>query len=162
TSPVERVAPGVIARKSVDQPVETGYKAVDSMVPVGRGQRELIIGDRQTGKSALAIDAIINQKGKGIKCIYVAIGQKQSSIANVVRKLEGHAALEHPITVAAGAADPAAMQFVAPYCGCAMGEFFLDRGEDALIVYDDLTKQAWAYRQISLLLKRPPGREADP
>src|SRR5690606_24589781 len=135
---------------------------VDSMVPVGRGQRELIIGDRQTGKSALAIDAIINQKGKGIKCIYVAIGQKQSSIANVVRKLEEHGALEHTIIVAAGAADPAAMQFLAPYSGCAMGEFFLDRGEDALIVYDDLTKQAWAYRQISLLLKRPPGREAYP
>src|SRR5690606_21693269 len=162
TSPVERVAPGVIARKSVDQPVETGYKAVDSMVPVGRGQRELIIGDRQTGKSALAIDAIINQKGKGIKCIYVAIGQKQSSIANVVRKLEEHGALEQTIIVAAGAAGPAAMQFLAPYSGCAMGEFFLARGEDALIVYDDLTKQAWAYRQISLLLKRPPGREAYP
>ena len=162
TAPVERVAPGVIARQGVDQPLPTGYKAVDSMVPVGRGQRELIIGDRQTGKSAMAIDAIINQKGTGIKCIYVAIGQKQSSIANVVRKLEEHGAMEHTIIVAAGAADPAAMQYLAPYAGCAMGEYFLDRGEDALIVYDDLTKQAWAYRQISLLLKRPPGREAYP
>lgn len=162
TAPVERVAPGVIARQSVDQPLPTGYKAVDSMVPVGRGQRELIIGDRQTGKTAMAIDAIINQKGTGIKCIYVAIGQKQSSIANVVRKLEEHGAMDHTIIVAAGAADPAAMQFLAPYSGCAMGEYFLDRGEDALIIYDDLTKQAWAYRQISLLLKRPPGREAYP
>jgi len=162
TAPVERVAPGVIARQSVDQPLPTGYKSVDSMVPVGRGQRELIIGDRQTGKTAMAIDAIINQKGTGIKCIYVAIGQKQSSIANVVRKLEEHGAMDHTIIVAAGAADPAAMQFLAPYSGCAMGEYFLDRGEDALIIYDDLTKQAWAYRQISLLLKRPPGREAYP
>ncbi|MEC8443203.1 MAG: F0F1 ATP synthase subunit alpha [Pseudomonadota bacterium] len=162
SAPVERVAPGVIARQGVDQPLETGYKAVDSMVPVGRGQRELIIGDRQTGKTAMAIDAIINQKGTGVKCIYVAVGQKQSSIANVVRKLEEHGALDHTIIVAAGAADPAAMQFLAPYGGCAMGEYFLDRGEDALIVYDDLTKQAWAYRQISLLLKRPPGREAYP
>tara|TARA_R110000868_G_scaffold33587_5_gene121775 strand:- start:8534 stop:10072 length:1539 start_codon:yes stop_codon:yes gene_type:complete len=162
SAPVERVAPGVIARQGVDQPLPTGYKAVDSMVPVGRGQRELIIGDRQTGKSAMAIDAIINQKGTGIKCVYVAIGQKQSSIASVVRKLEEHGAMEHTIIVAAGAADPAAMQFLAPYAGCAMGEYFLDRGEDALIVYDDLTKQAWAYRQISLLLKRPPGREAYP
>ncbi|GAA6144892.1 F0F1 ATP synthase subunit alpha [Thalassolituus maritimus] len=162
TAPVERVAPGVIARQGVDQPLQTGYKAVDSMVPVGRGQRELIIGDRQTGKTAMAIDAIINQKGTGVKCIYVAVGQKQSSIANVVRKLEEHGALEHTIIVAAGAADPAAMQFLAPYGGCAMGEYFLDNGEDALIVYDDLTKQAWAYRQISLLLKRPPGREAYP
>ena len=162
TAPVERVAPGVIARQGVDQPLETGYKAVDSMVPVGRGQRELIIGDRQTGKSAMAIDAIINQKGTGVKCIYVAIGQKQSSIANVVRKLEEHGAMDHTIIVAAGAADPAAMQYLAPYSGCAMGEYFLDKGEDALIVYDDLTKQAWAYRQISLLLKRPPGREAYP
>ncbi|WP_221793221.1 F0F1 ATP synthase subunit alpha [Oceanobacter mangrovi] len=160
--PVERVAPGVIARQSVDQPLPTGYKAVDSMVPVGRGQRELIIGDRQTGKTAMAVDAIINQKGSGIKCIYVAIGQKQSSIANVVRKLEEHGAMEHTIVVAAGAADPAAMQYLAPYSGCAMGEYFLDNGEDALIIYDDLTKQAWAYRQISLLLKRPPGREAYP
>ena len=162
TSPVEKVAPGVIARQSVDQPVQTGYKAIDSMVPVGRGQRELIIGDRQTGKTAVAIDAIINQKGTGVKCIYVAVGQKQSSIANVVRKLEEHGAMDHTIVVNAGAADPAAMQFLAPFGGCSMGEYFRDRGEDALIVYDDLTKQAWAYRQISLLLKRPPGREAYP
>src|SRR5690554_310177 len=162
TAPVERVAPGVIERQSVDEPIETGYKAIDSMVPIGRGQRELIIGDRQTGKTALAIDAIINQKGKGIKCIYVAIGQKQSSIANVVRKLEEHDAMAHTIIVAAGASDPAAMQYLAPYGGCSMGEYFLDRGEDALIIFDDLTKQAWAYRQISLLLRRPPGREAYP
>jgi len=162
SAPVERVAPGVIARQGVDQPMQTGYKAVDSMVPIGRGQRELIIGDRQTGKTALAVDAIINQKGTGVKCVYVAVGQKQSSIANVVRKLEEHGAMDHTIIVAAGAADPAAMQFLAPYSGCAMGEYFLDRGEDALIIYDDLTKQAWAYRQISLLLKRPPGREAYP
>ncbi|MBM95453.1 MAG: F0F1 ATP synthase subunit alpha [Oceanospirillaceae bacterium] len=162
SAPVERVAPGVIARQGVDQPMQTGYKAVDSMVPIGRGQRELIIGDRQTGKTALAVDAIINQKGSGVKCIYVAVGQKQSSIANVVRKLEEHDAMDHTIIVAAGAADPAAMQFLAPYAGCAMGEYFLDRGEDALIIFDDLTKQAWAYRQISLLLKRPPGREAYP
>jgi F-type H+-transporting ATPase subunit alpha len=161
-APVERVAPGVISRQGVDQPLETGYKSVDSMVPVGRGQRELIIGDRQTGKSAMAIDAIINQKGTGVKCVYVAIGQKQSSIANVVRKLEEHGAMEHTIIVAAGASDPASMLYLAPYAGCAMGEYFLDQGEDALIVYDDLTKQAWAYRQISLLLKRPPGREAYP
>ena len=162
TAPVERVAPGVISRQGVDQPLETGYKSVDSMVPVGRGQRELIIGDRQTGKSAMAIDAIINQKGTGVKCVYVAIGQKQSSIANVVRKLEEHGAMEHTIIVAAGASDPASMLYLSPYSGCAMGEYFLDKGEDALIVYDDLTKQAWAYRQISLLLKRPPGREAYP
>ena len=162
TEPLEKVAPGVIARQSVDQPVQTGLKAIDAMVPVGRGQRELIIGDRQTGKTAVAIDAIINQKGTGVKCIYVAIGQKQSSIANVVRKLEEHGAMDHTIVVAAAAADPAAMQFLAPYAGCAMGEYFRDRGEDALIVYDDLTKQAWAYRQVSLLLKRPPGREAYP
>ena len=162
TAPVEKVAPGVIARQSVDQPVQTGYKAVDAMVPIGRGQRELIIGDRQTGKTALAIDAIINQKGTGIKCVYVAVGQKQSSIANVVRKLEEHGAMEHTIVVAAGAADPAAMQFLAPFGGCSMGEYFRDNGEDALIIYDDLTKQAWAYRQISLLLRRPPGREAYP
>ncbi|NVK10567.1 MAG: F0F1 ATP synthase subunit alpha, partial [Gammaproteobacteria bacterium] len=149
-------------RQPVDQPLQTGLKAVDSMVPIGRGQRELIIGDRQIGKSAVAIDAIINQKGTGVKCIYVAIGQKQSSIAAVVRKLEEHGAMDHTIVVAAGAADPAAMQYLAPYAGCAMGEYFRDRGEDALIVYDDLTKQAWAYRQISLLLKRPPGREAYP
>lgn len=162
TSPVEVVAPGVIDRQGVDQPVQTGLKAIDSMVPIGRGQRELIIGDRQTGKSAIAIDTIINQKGKGVKCIYVAIGQKQSSIANVVRKLEEHGAMEHTIIVSASASDPASMQYLAPYSGCAMGEFFRDRGEDALIVYDDLTKQAWAYRQISLLLRRPPGREAYP
>ena len=162
TEPVEKVAPGVIARKSVGQPVQTGLKAIDTMVPIGRGQRELIIGDRQVGKTAVAIDAIINQKGTGIKCIYVAVGQKQSSIAAVVRKLEEHGAMEHTIVVAAGAADPASMQFLAPYAGCTMGEYFRDRGEDALIVYDDLTKQAWAYRQISLLLRRPPGREAYP
>ncbi|MGC3981124.1 MAG: F0F1 ATP synthase subunit alpha [Steroidobacteraceae bacterium] len=161
-APIERVAPGVIYRKSVNQPVQTGYKAVDSMVPVGRGQRELIIGDRQTGKTAMAIDAIINQKGSGIKCIYVAIGQKQSSIANVVRKLEEHGAMAHTIIVAASASTPAAMQYLAPYAGCAMGEYFMDQGEDALVIYDDLTKQAWAYRQISLLLRRPPGREAYP
>ncbi|MBN8727824.1 MAG: F0F1 ATP synthase subunit alpha [Xanthomonadales bacterium] len=162
TSPIEKVAPGVIWRKSVDQPVQTGYKAIDSMIPIGRGQRELIIGDRQTGKTAVAVDAIINQKGSGIKCIYVAIGQKQSSIANVVRKLEEHGALEHTIIVAASASESAAMQYIAPYSGCAMGEYFRDNGEDALIIYDDLTKQAWAYRQISLLLRRPPGREAYP
>ncbi len=162
TDAVEKVAPGVIERQSVDQPVQLGLKAVDAMVPVGRGQRELIIGDRQTGKSAIAIDAIINQKGTGVKCIYVAIGQKQSTISNVVRKLEEHGAMDHTIVVAAGASDPAAMQFLAPYAGCAMGEYFRDRGEDALIVFDDLTKQAWAYRQISLLLRRPPGREAYP
>ncbi|MFN2308736.1 MAG: F0F1 ATP synthase subunit alpha [Gammaproteobacteria bacterium] len=162
TSPIEKIAPGVIARKSVDQPVQTGLKAIDAMVPVGRGQRELIIGDRQTGKTAVAIDAIINQKGTGIKCIYVAIGQKNSSIAAVVRKLEEHGALAHTIIVAAAAAESAAMQYIAPYAGCAMGEYFRDNGEDALIVYDDLTKQAWAYRQVSLLLRRPPGREAYP
>jgi len=162
TDAVEKVAPGVIARKSVDQPVQTGYKAVDSMVPIGRGQRELIIGDRQIGKTALAVDAIINQKGTGIKCVYVAIGQKQSTIANVVRKLEEHDAMAHTTIVAAGAADAAAMQFLSAFSGCTMGEYFRDRGEDALIIYDDLTKQAWAYRQISLLLRRPPGREAYP
>jgi F-type H+-transporting ATPase subunit alpha len=162
TSPIEKVAPGVIARQSVSEPVQTGLKAIDSMVPVGRGQRELIIGDRQTGKTAVAIDTIINQKGTGIKCIYVAVGQKQSSIANVVSKLEEHGAMEHTVVVAAGAAESAALQYIAPYSGCAMGEFFRDRGEDALIIYDDLTKQAWAYRQVSLLLRRPPGREAYP
>ncbi|HEY4646266.1 MAG TPA: F0F1 ATP synthase subunit alpha [Steroidobacteraceae bacterium] len=162
TAPIERVAPGVMFRKSVSQPVQTGYKAIDSMVPIGRGQRELIIGDRQTGKTALAVDTIINQKGSGIKCIYVAIGQKQSSIANVVRKLEEHGAMDHTIIVAASASTPAAMQYIAPYSGCTMGEYFMDGGEDALIIYDDLTKQAWAYRQISLLLRRPPGREAYP
>jgi F-type H+-transporting ATPase subunit alpha len=162
TSPIEKIAPGVIERKSVDQPVQTGIKAIDSMVPIGRGQRELIIGDRQTGKTAVAIDAIINQKDTGVKCIYVAIGQKASSVAQVVRKLEEHDALKHTIIVAATAADSAAMQYIAPYSGCAMGEYFRDIGEDALIIYDDLTKQAWAYRQVSLLLKRPPGREAYP
>ena len=160
--PLERVAPGVVWRQSVSQPVQTGLKAIDSMVPIGRGQRELIIGDRQTGKTALAIDTIINQKGTGVKCIYVAIGQKQSSIANVVRKLEEHGAMEHTVIVAASASTPASMQYIAPYSGCSMGEYFMDNGEDALIVYDDLTKQAWAYRQISLLLRRPPGREAYP
>lgn len=162
TDKIEKVAPGVIWRKSVDQPVQTGLKAIDSMVPVGRGQRELIIGDRQTGKTAVAIDAIINQKGQGVYCIYVAVGQKASTIANVVRKLEENGALEYTIIVAASASESAAMQFIAPYSGCTMGEYFRDRGEDALIVYDDLTKQAWAYRQISLLLRRPPGREAYP
>ncbi len=162
TSPIEKVAPGVIARQSVSQPVQTGLKSVDALIPLGRGQRELIIGDRQTGKTAVAIDTIINQKKSGVKCIYVAIGQKASSIAAVVRKLEEHDALAHTIIVAATASDPAAMQFIAPFSGCAMGEYFRDNGEDALIVYDDLTKQAWAYRQISLLLRRPPGREAYP
>jgi F-type H+-transporting ATPase subunit alpha len=162
TSPIEKIAPGVIARKSVDQPVQLGLKSVDAMVPIGRGQRELIIGDRQTGKTAVAVDAIINQKGTGVKCIYVAVGQKASSIASVVRKLEEHGALEHTIIVAATASDSAAMQYIAPYAGCAMGEYFRDKGEDALIIYDDLTKQAWAYRQVSLLLRRPPGREAYP
>ncbi len=160
--PIERIAPGVIQRQSVDQPMQTGLKAIDAMVPIGRGQRELIIGDRQTGKSAVAIDAIINQKGTGIVCIYVAIGLKASTIANVVRKLEEHDAMAHTIVVAASAADSAALQYIAPYSGCTMGEYFRDRGEDALIVYDDLTKQAWAYRQVSLLLRRPPGREAYP
>jgi F-type H+-transporting ATPase subunit alpha len=162
TSPIEKVAPGVISRQSVSQPLQTGLKAVDAMVPIGRGQRELIIGDRQTGKTAVAVDAIINQKGTGVICIYVAVGQKASSVANVVRKLEEHGAMGHTIVVAAMASDPAAMQYIAPYAGCTMGEYFRDRGEDALIVYDDLTKQAWAYRQISLLLRRPPGREAYP
>ena len=162
SAPIETIAPGVIARKSVDQPVQTGIKAIDAMVPIGRGQRELIIGDRQTGKTAVAIDAIINQKGTGIKCIYVAVGQKASSVANVVRKLEEHDAMAHTIIVAATAADSAALQYIAPYSGCTMGEYFRDKGEDALIIYDDLTKQAWAYRQVSLLLRRPPGREAYP
>ena len=162
TAPVEVVAPGVIARQSVDQPVQIGLKAVDAMVPIGRGQRELIIGDRQTGKTAVAGDAIINQKGTGIKCIYVAIGQKQSTVVNVVKKLEEHGALEHTIVVSASASDPAPMQYLSAYSGCSMGEYFRDKGEDALIVYDDLSKQAVAYRQVSLLLKRPPGREAYP
>ena len=162
TDVIEKVAPGVIARQSVSQPVQTGLKSIDAMVPIGRGQRELIIGDRQTGKTAVAVDAIINQKGKGIFCVYVAIGQKASTIANVVRKLEEHGALEYTIVVAAAASDSAAMQYLSAYAGCTMGEYFRDRGEDALIVYDDLTKQAWAYRQVSLLLRRPPGREAYP
>jgi F-type H+-transporting ATPase subunit alpha len=162
TDVIEKVAPGVIARKSVSQPVQTGLKSIDAMVPVGRGQRELIIGDRQTGKTAVAIDAIINQKGKDLFCIYVAIGQKASTVANVVRKLEEHGAMAYTIVVAATASESAAMQFIAPYAGCTMGEYFRDRGQDALIVYDDLTKQAWAYRQVSLLLRRPPGREAYP
>ena len=162
SAPVEKVAPGVIWRKSVSQPIQTGYKSVDAMIPVGRGQRELIIGDRQTGKTAMAIDAIINQKGTGVKCVYVAIGQKASTVANVVRKLEDNGALAHTIVVAATASESAAMQYISAYSGCTMGEYFRDRGEDALIVYDDLSKQAVAYRQISLLLRRPPGREAYP
>ena len=159
---IEKVAPGVIWRKSVSQPVQTGLKCVDAMVPVGRGQRELIIGDRQTGKTAVAVDAIINQKGKNLFCVYVAVGQKASTIANVVRKLEEHGAMEYTIVVAASASESAALQYIAPYSGCTMGEYFRDRGQDALIIYDDLTKQAWAYRQVSLLLRRPPGREAYP
>jgi F-type H+-transporting ATPase subunit alpha len=162
TDVIEKVAPGVIARQSVSQPVQTGLKAIDAMVPVGRGQRELIIGDRQTGKTAVAVDTIINQKGKDLFCVYVAIGQKASTIANVVRKLEEHGAMAYTIIVAATASESAAMQYIAPYSGCTMGEYFRDRGQDALIIYDDLTKQAWAYRQISLLLRRPPGREAYP
>jgi len=162
SSPIEKVAPGVIARQSVDQPVQIGLKCIDALVPIGRGQRELIIGDRQIGKTAVAIDAIINQKNSGIKCIYVAIGQKMSTIATIVRTLEENGALEYTTVVAASASDPAPLQFISPYSGCAMGEYFRDHGEDALVIYDDLTKQAWAYRQISLLLKRPPGREAYP
>jgi len=162
TDIIEKVAPGVIARKSVSQPLQTGIKAIDSMVPIGRGQRELIIGDRQTGKTAVAVDTIISQKGKNVTCVYVAIGQKASTINNVVRKLEEHGALEYTIIVAAAASDSAAMQYLSAYSGCTMGEYFRDRGEDALIIYDDLTKQAWAYRQVSLLLRRPPGREAYP
>merc|ERR1711881_368397 len=161
-SPIEKVAPGVIDRKSVDQPLQAGLKAIDSMVPIGRGQRELIIGDRQTGKTAIAVDAIINQKNTGIKCIYVAVGQKASSVASVVKKLEEYGALAHTIVVSASASESAALQYIAPYTGCSMGEYFRDKGEDALIIYDDLTKQAWAYRQVSLLLRRPPGREAYP
>ena len=162
TAPIEKLAPGVIERQGVDQPLETGFKSIDAMVPIGRGQRELIIGDRQTGKTAVAIDAIINQKGNGVKCIYVAVGQKASSVATVVRKLEEHGALEYTIVVAANASDSAALQYLAPYAGCTMGEYFRDNGEDALIVYDDLSKQAVAYREVSLLLRRPPGREAYP
>ena len=159
---IEKVAPGVIARQSVSEPVQTGLKSIDSMTPIGRGQRELIIGDREVGKTAVAIDTIINQKGKDCKCVYVAVGQKASSISNVVQKLEEHGAMEYTVVVAATASDPAAMQFIAPYSGCTIGEYYRDRGQDALIIYDDLTKQAWAYRQISLLLRRPPGREAYP
>ena len=162
SSPVEKVAPGVIARQTVDQPVQLGIKCIDAMVPIGRGQRELIIGDRQIGKTAIAVDAVINQKGGGIKCVYVAIGQKMSTIANIVRTFEENGAMDHTIVVAASASDPAPMLYISPYSGCAMGEYFRDRGEDALIIYDDLTKQAWAYREISLLLRRPPGREAYP
>src|SRR5216110_2852592 len=162
TDVIEKVAPGVIARQGVSQPVQTGLKAIDAMVPIGRGQRELIIGDRQTGKTAVAVDTIINQKGKDLFCVYVAIGQKASTIANVVRKLEEHGAMAYTIVVASSASESAAMKFIAPYSGCTMGEYFRDRGQDALIIYDDLTKQAWAYRQISLLLRRPPGREAYP
>jgi F-type H+-transporting ATPase subunit alpha len=162
TDKIEKVAPGVIWRKSVSQPVQTGLKSIDAMVPIGRGQRELIIGDRQTGKTAVAVDTIINQKGKNLFCIYVAVGQKASTVANVVRKLEEHGAMEYTIVVAATASESAALQFIAPYSGCTMGEYFRDRGQDALIIYDDLTKQAWAYRQVSLLLRRPPGREAYP
>jgi F-type H+-transporting ATPase subunit alpha len=162
TDKIEKVAPGVISRQSVSQPVQTGLKSIDSMVPIGRGQRELIIGDRQTGKTAVAVDTIINQKGQGVFCVYVAIGQKASTVANVVRKLTEHGAMEYTVVVAATASESAAMQYLAPYAGCTMGEYFRDRGLDALIIYDDLTKQAWAYRQVSLLLRRPPGREAYP
>src|SRR6187200_3226723 len=162
TDVIEKVAPGVIARQSVSQPMATGLKAIDSMVPIGRGQRELIIGDRQTGKAPVAVDTIINQKGQNMTCVYVAIGQKASSIKNVVRALEQHGAMEYTIVVAASAAESAAMQYISAYSGCTMGEYFRDRGEDALIIYDDLSKQAVAYRQISLLLRRPPGREAYP
>ena len=162
SSPVEKVAPGVIARQTVDQPVQLGIKCIDAMVPIGRGQRELIIGDRQIGKTAIAVDAVINQKDSGVKCVYVAIGQKMSTIANIVRTFEENGAMDHTIVVAASASDPSPMLYISPYSGCAMGEYFRDRGEDALIIYDDLTKQAWAYREISLLLRRPPGREAYP
>ncbi len=162
TDAIEKVAPGVIERQAVDEPMQTGLKAIDAMVPIGRGQRELIIGDRQIGKSAIAVDTIINQKDTGVKCIYVAVGQKNSTVASIVRKLEEHGAMEHTVVVAATASEPAAMQYLAPYAGCTIGEYYRDRGQDALIVFDDLTKQAWAYRQISLLLRRPPGREAYP
>lgn len=160
--PVEKIAPGVITRKSVYQPVQTGIKAIDAMIPIGRGQRELIIGDRQTGKTAIAIDAIINQKGQNMKCIYVAIGQKESKVARIVAELEARGAMEYTTVLVAGASDPAALSFIAPYAGCAMGEYFMDKGEDVLVVYDDLSRHAWAYRQISLILRRPPGREAYP
>ena len=162
TAPIEKIAPGVIARQSVSQPMQSGLKAIDSMVPIGRGQRELIIGDRQTGKTAVAIDAIINQKGQDMVCIYVAIGQKAASVKNIVSSLEKHGAMEYTIVVAATASESAAMQYISPYSGCTMGEYFRDRGQDALIIYDDLSKQAVAYRQVSLLLRRPPGREAYP
>jgi len=162
TDPVEKIAPGVIERKSVDQPLQTGIKSIDSMIPIGRGQRELIIGDRQTGKTAIAVDTIINQKDTGVTCVYVAVGQKAATVATVVRTLKEHGALDHTIVVAASASESAALQYLAPYTGCTMGEYFRDRGEDALIIYDDLTKQAWAYRQVSLILRRPPGREAYP
>jgi F-type H+/Na+-transporting ATPase subunit alpha len=160
--PIEKIAPGVITRKSVHQPVQTGIKAIDAMIPIGRGQRELIIGDRQTGKTAIAIDAIINQKGQNMKCIYVAIGQKKSKVARIVAELEARGAMEYTTVVVAGASDPAPMSFIAPYSGCALGEYFMDKGEDVLVVYDDLSRHAWAYRQISLILRRPPGREAYP
>src|SRR6266446_916385 len=159
---VERIAPGVIDRQPVKEPLQTGLKAIDAMIPIGRGQRELIIGDRQTGKTAVAIDTIINQKGQNLICIYVAIGQKESSVAKIVSTLEEHGAMDHTIVVVAGASDPATLQYIAPFAGCAMGEFFRDGGKDALIVYDDLTKHAWAYREVSLLVRRPPGREAYP
>lgn len=160
--PVEKIAPGVMTREGVHEPVQTGIKAIDAMIPIGRGQRELIIGDRQTGKTAIAIDAIINQKGQNMKCVYVAVGQKESKVARIVAKLEETGAMEYTTVVVAGASDPAAMSFIAPYSGVAIAEYFADKGEDVLIVYDDLTKQAWAYREISLLLRRPPGREAYP
>lgn len=160
--PIEKIAPGVIERKSVHQPVQTGIKAIDSMIPVGRGQRELIIGDRQTGKTAIAIDTIINQKGQDMICIYVAIGQKESKISRIVAELEKNGAMDHTIVIVAGASDSAAFSFISPYSGAAIGEYFMDQGKDVLIVYDDLSKHAWAYRQISLILKRPPGREAYP
>ena len=160
--PIEKIAPGVIERESVKQPLQTGIKAIDAVIPIGRGQRELIIGDRQTGKTAVAIDAIINQKDENVICIYVAIGQKESKVARIVAELEKRDAMNHTIVVVAGASDPAALSFIAPYAGCAMGEYFMDQGKDVLIIYDDLSKHAWAYRQVSLLLKRPPGREAYP
>ena len=162
TRPIERIAAGVVRRKDVDRPLETGLKSIDSMIPIGRGQRELIIGDRQTGKTAIAIDSMINQRGKDCICIYVAIGQKKAAVARAVATLEEHGAMEHSIVVVASADDPAAMQYIAPYAGCAMGEYFMENGQDALVVYDDLSKHAWAYRQVSLLLRRPPGREAYP
>ena len=160
--PVERIAPGVVARKNVNRPVQTGLRAIDAMIPIGRGQRELIIGDRQTGKTAIALDTIINQAGKDLTCIYVAIGQKRAQVAGVVATLEKYGAMEHTIVVVASASDPAALQYIAPYAGCTMGEYFMEKGQDALVVYDDLSKHAWAYRQVSLLLRRPPGREAYP